>query len=57
METNLETLVMNTLDQKPLDFEVAFNNLIVDRLRNAIEYKKIQIAKQIYVYKEPESEE
>jgi hypothetical protein len=44
----LEDLVSATVAAKPLDFEQAFNSLIVDRLQDAVHNKKIQIAQQIY---------
>lgn len=52
---DLTDLVVSAIDQKPLDFEAAFNDLIVDRIRGAVEQKKIAIAQQMYGY-EPESE-
>jgi hypothetical protein len=51
----LTDLVVSAIEQKPLDFEAAFNDLIVDRIRGAVEQKKIDIAQQMYGY-EPESE-
>lgn len=53
---DLTDLVVSAIDQKPLDFEAAFNDLIVDKIRDAVEQKKIAIAQQMYGY-EPESEE
>lgn len=53
---DLEDLVVSALEQKPTDFEAAFNDLIIDRISSAIEDKKIAIAQQMYGY-EPESEE
>ena len=44
----LEDLVSATVAAKPLDFEQAFNSLIVDRLQDAVHNKKIQIAQKIY---------
>lgn len=52
---DLTDLVVSAIEQKPLDFETAFNDVIVDRIRGAIEDKKIAIAKQMYNY-EPEEE-
>ena len=51
---DLTDLVVSAIEQKPLDFETAFNDLIVDRIRGAVEDRKIAIAKQMYGY---ESEE
>lgn len=52
---DLEDLVISALEQKPTDFEAAFNDLIVDRISSAIENKKIEIAQQMYGY-EPEED-
>lgn len=51
----LNDLVMAAVEQKPLDFEAAFNDLVVDRIRTAIETKKVEVAQQMYGY-EPEIE-
>jgi hypothetical protein len=50
---DLTDLVVSAIEQKPLDFETAFNDIIVDRIRDAVETKKIAIAQQMYGY-EPE---
>ena len=52
----LDDLVISALEQKPTDFEAAFNDLIIDRISNALEDKKIAIAQQMYGY-EPELEQ
>lgn len=49
----LDDLVSAAVEQKPLDFEAAFNDLVVDRIRTAIENKKVEVAQQMYGY-EPE---
>ena len=49
---DLTDLVVSAIEQKPLDFETAFNDLIVDRIRGAVEDRKIAIAKQMYGYEE-----
>ena len=53
---DLSDLIVSAIEQKPLDFENAFNDLVVDRIRDAVEQKKIDIAQQMYGY-EPEEEE
>lgn len=53
---DLTDLVVSAIEQKPSDFETAFNDLIVDRIHNAIETKKIEIAHQMYGY-EAETEQ
>lgn len=49
----IEDLINSAVLQKPTEFEDAFNDLIVDRIRNAIETKRTEIAQQLYNY-EPE---
>jgi hypothetical protein len=48
---------MAAAQQKPLDFEAAFNDLIVDRISNSINDKKIAIAQQMYGYNSNNEEE
>lgn len=55
-EHDISDLIVSAIDQKPKDFEAAFNDLIIDRIRSAVEDKKIEIAQQMYGY-EPEEEE
>ncbi len=47
---DVSDLVVSALEQRPLDFEAAFNDLIIDRLQTAIHDKKVQIAQQMYGY-------
>ena len=47
---DLSDLVVSAIEQKPMDFETAFNDIIVDRIRDAVENKKIEIAQQMYNY-------
>ena len=59
-KVTVSDLVFSAFEQKPADFETAFNELIVDRIRNAVEQKKIDIAQQMYGYQpepEPETEQ
>lgn len=49
-------LIVSAIDQKPFDFEAAFDNLIVGKLQSAIEAKKVEIAQQMYNY-DPETEQ
>jgi hypothetical protein len=52
---NVTDLVVSAIEQRPLDFETAFNDLVVDKLRDAVETKKVEIAQQMYGY-EPDVE-
>lgn len=47
---DVSDLVVSALEQRPLDFENAFNDLIIDRLQAQIQDKKIAIAQQMYGY-------
>jgi hypothetical protein len=51
---DISDLISNALEQKPIDFENAFNDLIVSRLQGAINDKKIEVAKQMYGYNNEE---
>ena len=51
----LTDLVVSAIEQKPLDFQTTFNDIFVNKLRDAVEQKKIDIAQQMYGY-EPEME-
>lgn len=48
-------LIVSAVEQKPFDFENAFNDLIVDKIHSAIEAKKVEVAQQMYGY-QPEEE-
>ena len=53
----LDDLVTSAVMQKPIDFEAAFDDLIVGRIRDAVEHKKIEIAQQMYGYDPEEYDE
>jgi hypothetical protein len=53
----IQDLINAAAQQKPIDFEQAFGDLIVDRLQNAIQDKKIQIAQQMYGYETNNAED
>ena len=52
---DIEDLISHSVEQRPIDFEQAFDNLIVNRLQDAINDKKIAIAKQMYGYQDQEN--
>lgn len=52
---SLEDLITSSLEQKPIDFNDAFDSLIKDRIQIAVQNKKIEIAQRIYA--EPNVEE
>lgn len=50
----LNDLVSSAAMQKPTEFEAAFSDLVLDRIRDAVENKKVEIAQQMYGYEPPE---
>jgi|TARA_R110000851_G_scaffold141324_2_gene279211 hypothetical protein len=52
METTSSTvdLLKAATEEKPGDFESAFNNIILDKLRDTVRDKKIEVAKNMYNY-------
>jgi hypothetical protein len=47
---DLNNLVNSAAKQEPLEFQNAFNDLVIDRIRTAVENKKVEIAQQLYNY-------
>ena len=45
---NVNDLISSARDQKPTEFEDAFNSLIVDRLRSAVDTRKQEIATSMF---------
>lgn len=52
----LDDMVKSAAMQEPLEFQQAFNDNLLDRIRTAVENKKVEIAQQLYNY-DPESAE
>mgnify|MGYP003337894765 CR=1 FL=1 len=50
-------LVTSALEKKPVEFEQGFSDLMLDRIRAAVEEKKLDIAQQMYGYEPPEEVE
>lgn len=47
-------LIVSAVEQKPFDFETAFDDLIVGKIHSAIEAKKVEVAQQMYGYQPEE---
>jgi hypothetical protein len=45
---SLNDLITMSAEQKPLEFNQAFDQLMVDRLQAAVENKKIEIAQSMF---------
>ena len=56
-EFNVSDLIAMSYNQKPIDFEQAFGSLITDRLAQAVETKKTEIAQSMFKGPEPEDED
>ena len=54
---DMSDLVVAALEQKPLDFEAAFNDVIIDKIQTAINDKKIAVAQQMYGYTPEEQDQ
>lgn len=52
----LDDLVISAIQQKPVDFEQAFSELIVDRLHSAVETRKQEIAQNMFATNETDYE-
>ena len=53
---NVSDLITHAYDQKPLEFQTSFNNLIADRLVDAISNKKVEVAQTMFMQPETEPE-
>lgn len=47
-DKNTTDLIVHTLQQKPIDFQQTFDDLLRDRLQDAVQAKKMEIAKNIF---------
>lgn len=56
-EVSVQDLISLSYGQKPVDFENAFSSLITDRLAQAVETKKMEIAQSMFKGPEPEEDE
>lgn len=54
---NTQDMVIAAIEQSPVDFENAFNDVIVGKIQAAIENQKIKIASQMYGYEDEEEAE
>ena len=59
METEFKVndLIALSYGQQPIDFEQAFDSLITDRLAQAVETRKTEIAQSMFKGPEPEDDE
>lgn len=51
METdkyNVSDLVVSAIDQKPIEFENAFNSIVTDRIATAVNDRKIEVSNSMF---------
>ena len=48
IEYRISDLINFSSQQKPIDFEQAFNSLMTDRLATAIDSKKLEVAQSMF---------
>lgn len=53
-DVSVQDLISLSYDQKPVEFEKAFNSLMTDRLAGAIEDRKAEIAQATFGGPDPE---
>ena len=53
-EQTIDDMVNAARSESPSDFQSAFASVVLDRIADAIEAKKIEVAKNYFNYEEPE---
>jgi len=53
-DVTVHDLIAHAYDQKPIEFQSTFNNLIADRLVKAIDDRKVEVAQTMFNTEEPE---
>lgn len=48
--TSTVDLIRAATEEKPGDFESSFNSIMLDKLRDAVRERKIEVAKNMYNY-------
>lgn len=51
---DLQDMINSAAMQEPLEFQNAFTDQLLDRIRTAVENKKVEVAQQFYNYEPPE---
>ena len=54
---NISDLVISAIEKKAVEFEDTFNNIIIDRISDAVENRKMEIAQTMFNEPENVSEE
>jgi len=53
-EYNITDLISLSFDQKPVDFQNAFNSIMSDKISAAIDDKKLEVAQTMFNYDDEE---
>jgi len=54
IEYRVSDLINFSSEQKPIDFEQAFSDIITDKIQNALNDKKLEVAQSMFGSEEPE---
>lgn len=54
---DISDLIAATIEEKPIDFETAFNDMLIDKIRDAVEVKRIEVAQNMFNNSSVEDEE
>ena len=55
-DITIQDLISTSFEQKPLEFQDAFNSLIGARIADAIDNKKVEVAQTMFGGEQPETE-
>lgn len=53
---DIDNLLSTVVDSKPVEFSKSFNDIIVSKITDAVNDKKIEIAQNMFTTPEPEEE-
>lgn len=56
-EVSVQDLISLSYEQKPIEFQQAFNDLLSDRIAAAVDARKVEIASSLYNGETDEEEE
>jgi len=54
---DISDLIVHSINQKPADFEAAFNDVIASRIASAVDVKKVEIAQSMFGTNQQEIED
>lgn len=57
IEYRISDLINFSSNQKPIEFEQAFNSIMVDRIQNAVDDRKYEISQKLFNPQETDQED